>query len=105
MVSNPDIIILDEPESNLDFKNQKIILNLLDELSKKYNITIIMNTHFINNALRISDYCLLMKKDHYYIFGEKSDVLTRENLENIYEIPIYESYYNNDDKIITAFVM
>ena len=35
LASEPDILILDEPESNLDFKNQLIILDIIKKLSKK----------------------------------------------------------------------
>lgn len=105
LVSDPNILILDEPESNLDFKNQKIILNLLNDLSKNHNITIIMNTHFINNALNISEYCLLMKNNNCYKYGESKNILTKENLEYIYEVPVYRSYYEDNENLIGAFIV
>ena len=35
LVSNPKILILDEPESGLDFKNQLVILDVIDKLKKR----------------------------------------------------------------------
>lgn len=45
LINNLALIILDEPESNLDFKNQDCILNILLEL-KNSGKGIIINTHF-----------------------------------------------------------
>ncbi|MCQ2609942.1 MAG: ABC transporter ATP-binding protein, partial [Lachnospiraceae bacterium] len=54
LASNPDMIILDEPESGLDFKNQLKILNLIEELSKS-GIAIVFNTHYPKHALQIRE--------------------------------------------------
>ncbi|OBV28726.1 hypothetical protein BKN38_09005 [Helicobacter sp. CLO-3] len=61
LVSEPEILVLDEPESNLDFKNQKIILDLLHSLNKQ-GCTIIINTHFPAHAIFLSHKALLLKK-------------------------------------------
>ena len=44
LVSEPKILILDEPESNLDFKNQLLILDTMTKLTNK-GISCIFNTH------------------------------------------------------------
>ncbi len=86
LVSDPDILILDEVESNLDFKNQRKIMLLLQELAEQGK-TIILNTHYLNHAYKLSDKCLLMSKNDYK-FGEKNDVLTIENLVSYFDVPI-----------------
>lgn len=46
----PKLLLCDEPTGALDFKNSKIVLKLLYDISRKYNITVIIVTH--NNALK-----------------------------------------------------
>lgn len=61
LVKRPKILILDEPESNLDFANQKTILDMLKDLSKR-GCAIIINTHFPAHALFLSHKVLLISK-------------------------------------------
>ena len=60
LISDPSLIILDEPESGLDFKNQLKIISLIKKLSKVDNISVIINTHYPAHALEISDKCLML---------------------------------------------
>lgn len=47
LVSEPEIILLDEPTSNLDFMMTKDLMEILEELNKKYAITIICIHHHL----------------------------------------------------------
>ena len=80
LVKEPKIIILDEPESGLDYKNQIIILDLIKKLSAS-GVIIVMNTHYPDHALKISNKCLLLNYDKTYKFGETRKVLNGENLK------------------------
>lgn len=55
LVCKPRILILDEPESNLDFYNQGRVLKTLKKLSRQNKTTIIINSHHIQNMLIIAD--------------------------------------------------
>ena len=48
LVTEPSLLILDEPESNLDFKNQMIVLEVLKRLCGEKKLSAIINTHFLN---------------------------------------------------------
>lgn len=61
LVKRPKILVLDEPESNLDFANQKTILDMLKDLSKQ-GCAIVLNTHFPAHALFLSHKVLLISK-------------------------------------------
>jgi len=56
----PDLIVLDEPTSALDVSIQAQILNLLNELKKKYNLTYIFISHNLNIVEYISDKVAVM---------------------------------------------
>jgi len=85
LVGEPKILILDEPESHLDFKNQTKILRTIVQLAKKKNITCIFNTHYPEYALRISDKSMLIGKDDY-IIGKTSEIINEENLKKYFGI-------------------
>ncbi|EOZ7588060.1 ABC transporter ATP-binding protein [Enterobacter hormaechei] len=74
LVSEPDVLILDEPESGLDLKFQYRIISLLHELATCEQKTIIMNTHFIRHARQVADLCLLLRRG-YYACGQTDSML------------------------------
>jgi len=51
LVNNPEVIFCDEPTGSLDFKSTKEIMDLLAELNNKYNITIVLVTHELENLV------------------------------------------------------
>ena len=56
LANKPSIILADEPTRNLDSKNSKEVLELLKYCAKKYNQTLILITHDINNVLIINTF-------------------------------------------------
>lgn len=89
IVSNPQLIILDEPESNLDFKNQLIILDMLKILVKTKKMMCIINTHYPENALKLADKTLMIdSKQRKCIVGDTDKIITKENLECIFDVKV-----------------
>lgn len=86
LVSEPKILIMDEPESNLDMKNQLLILDIIQRLKKEKGITCIINTHYPNHALRISDDTLILGKEKKHIFGTTKSVITEENIKRYFDV-------------------
>lgn len=106
LVKKPKILILDEPESNLDFANQKIICETLKILSQN-GCAIILNTHFPAHAIYLSHKALLLHKiDKSYkthsnaIFGNAKDILTQEHLSALYDVPICMDSQNYDEYVL-----
>ncbi len=85
LVSEPQVIILDEPESNLDFKNQLIVLKTLQSLTEQ-GITCIFNTHYPVHALRHADKALLLDKSGNVIFGNVHEVITETNMQRVFGV-------------------
>jgi len=96
LIKNPDILILDEPESGLDFKNQLIILNTLNRL-KEAGKCVIFNTHYPEHALRVADKVLLIH-DHQSIFGPTDEVLSEENIQKAFQVATYRGSFLYDGK-------
>lgn len=106
LINEPKVLILDEPESNLDFKNQLIILNTIHNLSKNRQITAVFNTHYPEHALEISDFSLILFKDTNYLFGKSDDVINERSLNDAFgvKVAIKEVMINNKvKKIIKAY--
>ncbi|MCP5465874.1 MAG: phosphate ABC transporter ATP-binding protein [Thermotogae bacterium] len=70
---DPEVILLDEPTSALDpIATQKIEI-LIEELVKNY--TIIIVTHNLSQAVRISDYVYFMYQGDLIEYGKTSDII------------------------------
>ncbi len=85
IASGPKLLILDEPESNLDFRNQLIVLNAVSGLAKK-GMTCVFNTHYPAHALQRANKALLLKKGGGCIFGDAARVVTEENIERCFGV-------------------
>lgn len=88
LVSDPEMIILDEPESGLDFRNQLVILNLIDKLVHEEGVSAIINTHYPANALKISDYTLMLKRTSGYDFGPTNEVLVADLVREAFGVDV-----------------
>ena len=84
LVSGPELLILDEPESGLDFRNQLIVLNTMDRLKEK-GISCIFNTHYPKHALQKAD-CSLILGGEKPIFGKTAEVVNEKNIEEVFGV-------------------
>ena len=79
LVKAPSLLIMDEPESNLDMKNQLKILDSIQTLKREQNLTIILNTHFPTHAMRVADKVLLLGTDRY-LYDDTHAAITEKNI-------------------------
>jgi iron complex transport system ATP-binding protein len=87
LAQGPDIILMDEPTSALDFKNQALVLRMINKLAKQ-GITIIISTHFPNHAMLYSCKVAMMNEGHFVDFGPAERVITEDNLKRTYGIDV-----------------
>ena len=86
LVQEPDVILLDEPTSNLDIRHQLGISRMLRELSRTDGILVIMISHDLNIAARYSDNIILIHEGRIFAAGSPKDVLTEENIRTVYGV-------------------
>ncbi len=72
---NPDVVLMDEPASALDPKSTLKIEDLVNELKKDY--TIIIVTHNMQQAGRVSDYTAFFYEGHLVEFGATGQIFTK----------------------------
>lgn len=86
LAQETDILLLDEPTTYLDLAHQLEVLKLLEELNKKEGRTIVMVIHELNNAARFADHMIGVKKGKIVCQGTAHEVMTKENLREIFNI-------------------
>ena len=98
LIKNPEILILDEPESNLDYRNQLLILDIIKSFKEKGKM-VIFNTHYPNHALRYSDKTLMLKGLDKYVFGNTKEVITKDNIEDTFKIKAAVGELNDEGTV------
>ena len=83
LMQKPDIILADEPVASLDPYSAEQITDILVQLNRQYNITVIMNSHSVELALKKSDRIIGIA-DGRLVLDKKSSEVTDENIEFIY---------------------
>lgn len=87
LCQEPDILLLDEPTSHLDFKNQAMVLKNVKRLSEK-GLTILMTTHFPNHAMLFSSTTALLNNEGFLAVGPSAEVMNEDNLSELYGISV-----------------
>ena len=108
LCSRPQMLILDEPESNLDFRNQLIILETIRRLSKEDGLCCVFNTHYPAHALRISDKSLVLFRDGKSLFGCSEDVITSKTMKDVFRVHVdilQASYLGVNYHAVTAVAL
>ena len=98
LCQQPDMLILDEPTSHLDFGNQIRLLEIIDNLSKA-GLSIIMSSHFPDHAFLSSTKVAIMKDGRFIDFGAPEEVVTEENLRKAYSIDVRLMELDDERKV------
>jgi len=91
IISNPKILLLDEPVSALDPMGRKEVFDLLSKLKGK--MTILFSTHIIDDVERVSDKIIIIDKGKKIIDGTLTEV-KKQFLTNMIEI----EFKNDSDR-------
>ena len=86
LAQEADILLLDEPTSNLDILRQLEVMDIIKNLVKKEAITTIVAIHDLNLASRYSDRIIMMKRGKIVGAGDPVSVLTAENIASVYGV-------------------
>lgn len=86
LAQEPQVLLLDEPTSNLDLKHQLDVLNLITTIVKKKNIAAVMAMHDLNLASRFSNKMIFLNGGKIYDAGKPENVLTERNIRKVYGV-------------------
>lgn len=87
LLTDPKILLLDEPLSNLDITHAQAIVTLVTEIARSRNITVLLVTHDVNPLLSSIDRVLYMANMHSAI-GRPEEVITSKKLSELYGSPV-----------------
>ena len=79
IVMNPKYLFCDEPNSGLDPKTAIVIDNLIQEITKEFNITTIINSHDMNSVMEIGEKIIFLKDGIKAWEGTSNEVFKTEN--------------------------
>ena len=86
LAQEPEILLLDEPTANLDIRHQMDVIRLLKRLSVERGLVVVMISHDLNIASKYSDNVIMMSKGSIYAVGRPQDVITPENIKEVYDV-------------------
>ena len=81
IVLNPKYLFCDEPNSGLDPKTAIVIDNLIQEITKEYNITTVINSHDMNSVIEIGENIIFLKDGIKLWQGNNKEILNSQNKE------------------------
>ena len=87
LIKKPDILILDEPIANLDYKSKFFVIDKINELSK-LNTKILCVTHDISMITSIYDRVIMLKDGEIMADGCQNKVINIENFNKLYDIDV-----------------
>ena len=99
LAQEPDVLLMDEPTSNLDLRNQIEVVNLIRQISRERGIAAVVAMHDLNLALRFADRFILLKDKTIYAAGG-SEVMTPENIESVYAVPVTIAAHDGNQVVI-----
>ncbi|MEM7187427.1 MAG: ATP-binding cassette domain-containing protein [Bacteroidota bacterium] len=79
IVNNPDYLFCDEPNSGLDPGTAILIDNLIQEITREYNITTVINTHDMNSVMEIGENIVFLKLGNLAWQGDNTEIFKTDN--------------------------
>ncbi len=79
IVNNPKYLFCDEPNSGLDPKTAIVIDNLIQEITKEYNMVTVINSHDMNSVMEIGEKIVFLKNGEKAWEGSNDSIFKTDN--------------------------
>ncbi len=87
LAQQPRVLLLDEPTSSLDLRNQHRLMATITRIAESTSVAVVMTVHDVNLAIRYATSLLLMRDGTIYAAGNRS-IVTEEAIEAVYGIAV-----------------
>ncbi|MGI5902191.1 MAG: ABC transporter ATP-binding protein [Desulfitobacteriia bacterium] len=87
LAQEPELLLLDEPTSSLDLKNQLEVASIIQNLVRERAIAAVAALHDLNLAIRFANKFLLLKKGKVFAAGGL-EVITPKNIKSVYSVAV-----------------
>jgi iron complex transport system ATP-binding protein len=101
LVQEPRLLLLDEPTTSLDLKNQVEILKLIKEIVSGHEVSVIMSVHDLNMAIHYADRFVFLKDNAIYAVCTKNDI-SEKLIQEVYGIEVSIHYTEEYPIVIPA---
>ncbi|MFG2405632.1 ABC transporter ATP-binding protein [Streptomyces brevispora] len=88
LAQDTGVVLLDEPTNHLDLRYQFETLDLVRDLVEEHGIAVGIVLHDLDQASRVADTLVLMRSGRVHAAGTPADVLTAENIGEVYDIRV-----------------
>ena len=83
LISDPQLLLLDEPLANLDLAHQQEVVTLVNQVCRRRGVTVLLVSHDINPLLQYTDRVIFLANNHTAI-GTPAEVITSATLSRLY---------------------
>ncbi|NDI98453.1 ATP-binding cassette domain-containing protein [Flavobacterium sp. LaA7.5] len=98
IVNNPKYLFCDEPNSGLDPETSIVIDELIQEITREYKMTTVINTHDMNSVLQIGEKIIFLKNGYKEWEGNNEEILETRNrsiVEFVYSSELFKKVREN----------
>jgi iron complex transport system ATP-binding protein len=88
LAAETQVLLLDEPTANLDLEHQALMFKLVRDRCRSCGTSAIVITHDLNLASEFAERAILLKAGKVFAQGPTRQVLTRENLQEVYNVQV-----------------
>jgi len=88
LAQQPTAMLLDEPTSHLDIRNQLIIYEMMQRLAHEWTMAVVCVSHDVNLAARFADTLVLMRDGQIVAAGSGPDVIRADILQRVYDVAV-----------------
>lgn len=99
LVQEPRLLLLDEPTSSLDLRNQINILSIIRKIVDSHRIAAVMTMHDLNSALRYADRYCFLRNGSVHATCDRSTI-SADIIEEVYGLPVSIHHIDNYPFII-----
>jgi ABC-type cobalamin/Fe3+-siderophores transport system ATPase subunit len=100
ILQQPDILLMDEPTANLDVAVQKEVLNLINEIHERENLTLLFVTHDFNMLPEAMKRAILISNGKTVFSGDIRTALSGHMLSRLFQYPL-ETFERNGRRFVS----
>jgi iron complex transport system ATP-binding protein len=102
VVRRPSVLLLDEPTSNLDLRNQLHILTLVRQLAADQSTAVLTTVHDLNLTARFADQVVALNQGAVHAAGPPGEVITPALLHEVYRVDGQVHHTQDEHLTVTA---
>lgn len=99
LAQEPHFLLLDEPTSNLDPRNQHEVLRIVRDIAQSHNICVMIIIHDLNLAVRYCDKFLFLRDAKIYSYGGL-ETMTLQTIRDVYDMEAEVIHHNGIPMIV-----